>query len=152
MHRVWWWSIRWLRCNTSLWGSCRLTYIRTYSKVHAWLTNVTQDIHTAASVLWNTPQTYFCRVITDGIVGTSHKLNLFSCCHIWLIHHLILLKELLNSYISFYVLWKSFLFKGPYANHILIPQGSTGSSTVLISNESPYFSICRSKISASNSL
>ena len=46
------------------------------------------------------------------------------------------------------------MFKGPYADHILIPQGSTGSSIFLISNESPYFSYCscKSKISASNSL
>ena len=44
-------------------------------------------------------------------------------------------------------------FKGPYADHILIPQGSTGSSIFFfISNESPYFSDCKSKISASNSL
>ena len=42
--------------------------------------------------------------------------------------------------------------KGPYADHILIPQGSTGSSTFLISNESPYFSGCKSKILALNSL
>ena len=44
------------------------------------------------------------------------------------------------------------LLKGPYADHILIPQGSTGSSNFLISNENPYFSSCKSKISASNSL
>ena len=46
------------------------------------------------------------------------------------------------------------LLKGPYyADHILIPQGSTGSSIFfLISNESPYFSDCKSKISASNTL
>ena len=41
------------------------------------------------------------------------------------------------------------MFKGPYANHILIPQGSTEVVHFLISNESPYFSICKSKISAS---
>ena len=35
---------------------------------------------------------------------------------------------------------------------ILIPQGSTGSSTFLASNESPYFSHYNLKISASNSL
>ena len=57
----------------------------------------------------------------------------------------------------------------PYADHILITKGSTGSSIFfditfsspraqpevvyfLISNESPYFSDCKSKISASNSL
>ena len=42
--------------------------------------------------------------------------------------------------------------KGPYDDHILIPQGSTGYSIFLISNESPYFSDCKSKILASNSL
>ena len=42
--------------------------------------------------------------------------------------------------------------KGPYADHILIPQGSIGSSTFLISNENPYFSSCKSKTSSSNSL
>ena len=38
-------------------------------------------------------------------------------------------------------------FKGPYADHILIPQGTTGSSTFFISNEteSLYFSIFKSK-------
>ena len=30
--------------------------------------------------------------------------------------------------------------KDPYANQILIPQGSTGSSTFFMSNESPHFS------------
>ena len=39
-----------------------------------------------------------------------------------------------------------------YSHCILIPQGSTGSSTFLVSNESPYFSHYNSKISASNSL
>ena len=42
--------------------------------------------------------------------------------------------------------------KGPYADHILIPQGATVSSTFLVSNESPYFSHYNPKISASNSL
>ena len=49
-------------------------------------------------------------------------------------------------------LWCAFYnrsLNGPYADHILIPRGSTGSSTFLISNESPYFSSCKSKISAS---
>ena len=39
--------------------------------------------------------------------------------------------------------------KGGCADHILIPQGSTGSSAFLMPNESPYFSICTSEISAS---
>ena len=42
--------------------------------------------------------------------------------------------------------------KGPYADHILIPQGSTEVVYFLISNESPYLCNCKSKISASNSL
>ena len=45
------------------------------------------------------------------------------------------------------------LIKGPYADHILIPHGSTGSIFFfLVSNESPYFSNCKSEISPSNSL
>ena len=45
------------------------------------------------------------------------------------------------------------IIKGPYADHILIPQGSTGSIVhFLISNESSYFSGCKSKILALNSL
>ena len=42
--------------------------------------------------------------------------------------------------------------KGPYANHILFPRAQLEVVYFLISNESPYFSDCKSKISASNSL
>ena len=42
--------------------------------------------------------------------------------------------------------------KGPYADHILIPRAQPEIIHFLISNESPYFSSCKSKISASNSL
>ena len=45
------------------------------------------------------------------------------------------------------------MFKGPYADHILIPQVATGSSAFcLVSDKSPYFSHDNPKISASNSL
>ena len=50
------------------------------------------------------------------------------------------------------MIFDEFFLKGPYADHILIPQGSTGTCIFLISNKSSYFSDCKSKISASNSL
>ena len=40
----------------------------------------------------------------------------------------------------------------PYADHILIPRAQPEVVHFLVSNESPYFSSCKSKISASNSL
>ena len=44
-------------------------------------------------------------------------------------------------------------FKGPYADHILIPPRAQPEVVhFLISNESPYFSGCKSKILALNSL
>ena len=55
-------------------------------------------------------------------------------CHLWA-------KEFLDSN-----------FKGPYADHILIPRAQPEVVHFLISNESPYFFSCKSKISASNSL
>ena len=42
--------------------------------------------------------------------------------------------------------------KGPYADHILIPRAQPEVVYFLIPNESPYFSDCKPKISASNSL
>ena len=47
-------------------------------------------------------------------------------------------KIILVNILSFYMCEShhfTVLFKGPYADHILIPQGSTGSSIFLISNE-----------------
>ena len=44
------------------------------------------------------------------------------------------------------------ILKGPYADHIHIPQGSAGSSIFFDIKWKPYFSFCKSKISASNSL
>ena len=42
--------------------------------------------------------------------------------------------------------------KGPYADHILIPQAQPEVVYFLVSNESPYFANCKSEISPSNSL
>ena len=44
------------------------------------------------------------------------------------------------------------VIKSVCSHCILIPQGSTGSITFLVSNESPYFCHYNTKISASNSL
>ena len=46
----------------------------------------------------------------------------------------------------------SLTLKGPYADHILIPQGQLEVVYCLTSNESPYFSDCKPEMSASNSL
>ena len=43
------------------------------------------------------------------------------------------------------------LVKGPYVDHILIPRAQQEVVHFLISNESPYFSGCKSKILALNS-
>ena len=48
--------------------------------------------------------------------------------------------------------WKTWELKVGCSHYILIPQGSTGSSTFLVSNEDPIFSYYNPKISASKSL
>ena len=66
------------------------------------------------------------------------------------LHRKVLMTPLWMAYLKSF-LW-SLQVKGPYADHILIPRAQPEVVYFLISNESLYFSDCKSKISASNSL
>ena len=72
------------------------------------------------------------------------KKNVFFKTHFW---------QSVDAILEDVFVVETIVLKGPYADHILIPQGSTGSSIFFfISNESPYISDCKSKTSASNYL
>ena len=76
--------------------------------------------------------------VRDSISDSYHEnSNLYSCSY----------SEVATIYTN-----HTSHIKGPYANHILIPRAQPEVVYFLISNESPYFSSCKSKISALNSL
>ena len=95
--------------------------------------------------------------LSECVEGVEiYKINLKKITYLKSFMQRIIQKRILKHYTSHQLLcssiWLSWHIKGPYADHISSPKAQPEVVYFLISNESPYFSSCKSKISASNSL